>query len=262
MLRIMQEETRRLRSCIEMLNFYGGRLDKSLEAGNQSDEPPAVMIQRAFAFGRTAMEMLIVVAGQEAKYGVCAPSVCRPYYELATRILWATREPGGWQRLQAHWANEDRKWAESAVKMPSLAEHARGILKHRKDVLSRTDRHGVPWKPAPSIETTLKDIERRDLDDGIREEPRGFATYEYTNIYRLLCRLAHAHAVAIAHTPESHRNHAVSAAVVATFALLRALAQVGEPTTEAARQATEIVGQKIVKVFKGETDLGLGDTAT
>ena len=44
--------------------------------------------------------------------------------------------------------------------------------------------------------------------------------------------------------------------MVATLALLRAVMLVASPM-EAAKEGTEVIAGQIVKVFKGETDIGL-----
>ena len=99
---MMKDDIQKLRSCIDLLDQYEKPLRESLEGGGQMEEPPAVMLLRGFAFGRATLKAMVAVAdGGDEACGVCLPTLCRPFYELAVKVLWASREPDGWERIQA-----------------------------------------------------------------------------------------------------------------------------------------------------------------
>lgn len=75
----------------------------------------------------------------------------------------------------------------------------------------------------------------------------------------MMCRTAHAHLVQITRSSKAHMRIAVSGAVVATVALLRAMAVVTAPDKDGLNESVEVMGQQINKIMKGETDLGLDD---
>lgn len=135
--RVMNNDSiRKLTSCIDLLDLYEKPLLESLHAGSQLDQPPAVMLTRAYTFGRTTIRSMVTLAKEpDVDYSVCAPTLCRPYYELAMRILWASRTNDGWQRLQADCANEDKRWAKRAVEIPAWKKHAQRVLDHAESVL-------------------------------------------------------------------------------------------------------------------------------
>ena len=167
--------------------------------------------------------------------------------------------PAGWQRLQAHCANEDRKWAKRAVDIPSWAEYARRVLDNAERVLSRTDGDGNTYRNPPPMDQTLQQVEQREIDCGIKTGEEGFARFEYANLWQMMCRTAHGHLVQIARPAEAHVRIAVSGAVVATFALLRAMAVLTAPDLRGLNETVELMGQQINKILKGETDLGLDE---
>ncbi len=256
--RMSKDNTRKLRSCIDLLDLYEKPLRESLEDGEQLEDPPAVMLLRGFAFGGATLKAMIAVADQDDECGVCMPTLCRPFYELAVRVLWASRDPDGWQRLQKHCANEDRKWARRAVNLRSWAEYARRVLDNAESVLDRTDDDGNPYSNPPPMDQTLQQVEKRDIDCGLKTE-EGSARFEYANLWQMMCGTAHAHLVRIAHSPEAHTLIAVNGAAVATFALLRATAVVVAPDADGIKEIVEAMGQKINGILKGETDLGLDE---
>lgn len=204
----------------KLLAKYALLFSQALKKGGQANDVPALMIKYALAFGQNTIKAIEILMREHIST-VLACTLCRPYYELAMRLLWAAREPYGWQRLQAYLATEDLKWAKEAVNMPEIAEHAQQVLARSQEVLSRTDPRGKSYSPAPGLQQILMDIEKRDISEGIRPVGGNIAAYEYTNIYRVICRPAHAHMQAISLHPASFWGPTVFAAGTATFALLR-----------------------------------------
>jgi len=206
----------------KLLDKYERLFLEAVEKGGQAEDVPALMIKYAFLFGQNTIDAIqILIEGHNNSIFLC--TLCRPYYELSIRILWAAREAYGWQRLQAYLSTQDMRWAEEAIGMPEIAVHAEKILAASREVLSRKDPNDKPYTPAPGIQQMLKDIEDCDVSQGIREKGGNVAAYEYTNIYRVICRPAHAHMQAISLEPTSFLNPTVFATGIATFSLLRSV---------------------------------------
>lgn len=252
--------TRQLECCIQMLDCWETPLRACLAAGKQLDDQPAVMLTRAFDFGRTSLRAMVVLTNQDAAFGVCLPTLCRPFYELASRLLWASREPNGWHRLAVVWMTERRIWAREAAKMPPTSDHASKILGDAERWLTVHDPDGALYKRRPSMESALRDVEKRDIEDGIKEDRTegSDAAFQYTNAWRSMCRTAHAHISSIASSPGGHSRVAVTAAIIATFDLLRAVAVITAPQGER-RERIESLVALVVKILEGHFDLGLHD---
>ena len=257
--RMSKDSIQKLRLCLDLLDLHEKPLRESLEAGAQMEEPPAIMLLRGFALGRATLKAMAAVAEADDECGVCLPTLCRPAYELAAKLLWASREPGGWQRLQAHCANEDKKWARRAMDIPSSAECAQPVLDNAERVLSRTDSDGKPYRNPPPMDQTLKQIERCDIANGLKTEGESSAAFEYAILWQMMCRNAHGHLVHISRPFETHTRIGIIGAVVATFALLRAMAVVTAPDLKGLNGTVELLAQQTNKILKGETDLGLDE---
>lgn len=241
----------RLMTCDKLLEHYGGRLAESLRMGNQQDEPPALMLQRACTYGRQVIAALMLMIRQGEQYALFLAPIARPFYELAVRVLWATREPNGWQRLQVHWAEPDKKWAEDMKNDSVLGDHAKLILNCTEEVLRRTDAGGERFRSAPDMKQLLKDIERHNVSDGFKE-PDGFAIYEYANVYRLLCRPAHAQITTIGQVkPNPLLHQAVIAVIIAVRSLLHACCHVASSAKE---KDIEDADLQIVPLIRGSKD--------
>lgn len=110
---------------------------------------------------------------------------------------------------------------------------------------------------APDMGKILEQIEKHDIESGIKESDAEFAQFQYANIWQMMCGTAHAHVVRISRSADSHMTIAVAAAVVATFGLLRATSVVTAPDLESLKNSIEIVGNKIIAILRGEEDLAL-----
>jgi len=244
------------RKVIEMGSNYPEALDdfvKVLEnqstlffgaakAGKQTEEVPVLMLRRACDMSRKILEALKThLAGGHGAFLAC--NLCRPLYELAYRVLWASREQYGWERLQIWLARQDKKWAQEALGMPEFADHAKVIMEQSNKVLSRTDCYGQTLNGVPDLKTILKEVEDRDVQSGLRQVNTRQADFEYTNIYRILCRAVHAHLGALsALGTEAFLPVVVFACGNAVFALARTMIHVGarEPEKEIQMLAEDI----------------------
>lgn len=257
MMETTESRIRQLQACIELLDHFERPVQESLVAGHQTQEPPAIMLIRTFRFGRAALEGMIAIARSGPAQAVCLPTLCRPFFEAGINVLWASRERRGWHSVQAHAAREQKKWAQGALKIPSLARHAQKVLGAMHAVLSREDDKGNRFRMPPNVGQILVEIEERDHRDGIITKRTGFAQFQSTTLWRLMCHAAHGHFAVVAGTPEGHMTIGVSAAILATFALLRATAVVCSPDIVGFRQIVETIGERIVKILRGDFDLRL-----
>ena len=215
--------------------------------------------------GRTTVEAMIVLAERNDEYGVCAPTLCRPFYELATRLLWAARAPDGWQRLLVSWFKQNLKWADRLVglPMPITVQTAEQLRDQAREGLSRKDQGGNAYKAAPDMWETLRQIEQEDVRDGVLQEGQKIAERRYAQAWIMLCRPAHGHVGAIDIPPGLHLPPTAAAASAATFALLSAaFYEHIRPTKDAAEaeREAEIIAERFGKAMQGETDPGPANT--
>lgn len=244
----------RLKDCQGILAEYQGALREGLRLSKQEDDAPAVMLQRAFDFGVRTISAALVLLQDGNRHSVFVSIACRPFYELSTRLLWATRAAGGWQRLQAYWASEDMKWAREAEAMPLLDVHARAVGADRQEVLARTDLGGEVYAPVPGMRQLLQEIQAHDLAQGIQDRGSDAADFNYANVYRILCRGAHAHMAAIApEKPEAVVWHAATSTAVATWSLAQAFLHVAAADP---KKEIEVVGRRFFQIMRKTQQAG------
>ncbi len=240
-----------------MLDFFEEPVHRSLHLGGQSEDVPAVMLTRGFDFGRSTLLGMISLIENGPSMWICVPTVCRPFFELSAKLLWAAREPDGWVRLQADTANEQIKWARDVERFKPFAVYARRM--HTK-LSAVTEQRSLEGKSElPNLRMLLGEIEAKDRDGGIGTLRSDFALFQYAMMYRLMCGPAHGHLVWIAKKGDLHLTIAVSAAIASTYALLRAVAAVFSHTPESCRELVEIIGTKINKILQGTSDFRLDD---
>ena len=240
------EANTRLEMCVDLLVEYGSALKALLKAGGQTREPPAIALQRAFGFGQATIEAMRLLLPTD-KYASLMQTLCRPYFELTALLLWAARTTDGWQRLQTLWVDANKKWAQEAVNLPPIAEHAKAILKGAEEVLDRKDASGNPYDPAPPINQVLKTIEEQNVAEGLAESGRQSAKFQYTVVYRMLCRPAHGHIQALNLLPDAVRRHAATSAVVATWMLLQAFCHVQPAERD---KCLETAGERVKEILR------------
>ena len=239
----MPRFTPKLRGCKRILDQYEKELRALLDSTKETAEPQAVCFWRTFAFGRTTMSAMIVLREDNEDYAICTSTLCRPFFEIANRLLWATCVPDGWERLMAYWAKEDRKWANGLVEVKSLVAEAKRFRNQADAVLSRKRADGSAYDPAPGFETILLGIAAAETRDGVLDghsTPLGKKLY--AEVYRSLCRPSHAHISSMADSPETHERIAVGGAQVATLALLRAAIRFVVLPVDVKKTIEEMVG--------------------
>ena len=133
---------------------------------------------------------------------VLACTLLRSFYELSIRLLWASREPDGWRRLEVYFATEIKKWANDCKDLPNpdVTELASKLLQRHQEVQeveNWKDSSGNAVKPAPKIWQILEEIVGHDVQCAPSIVQTGLGKHMYVIFYRILCRASHAHIEAI-----------------------------------------------------------------
>jgi hypothetical protein len=245
-------DNEKLDSLVTLLTVHHDDAAAVLEETGQRREPQAEMLLQCFQFGITTLRAMQSLLGQGDDLVVCLPTICRPFYELSTRILWATRGEGRWQQLQASLADETRKWAQEAINFPEWAPFAQDSLTRCQKVLERDCGTGVPVRLAPGLEQTLREIEDQDRAQQLHEEQEaGGYQFYYTMIWRRMCGPAHGHLLEITQSPSAHRAVGMMAACCATLACLRALAIASAANQDALRKKNDDLKYLVTDVILG-----------
>ena len=235
-----------LTDCRVVLAEHAEIMKQVVVASSRQNEPPAIMFQRAFDFGLQTIDAIIRLLSDGEDFALHACTLCRPFYETAVRLLWASRTPDGWQRLQAYFANEDRKWADEAKRIPSTAEVAASTREHRQGILDRTDETGERFAPAPGMQQLLRDVVKHDMIEGIREESDRAADFDYTNVYRFLCKAAHGHMISLGR-PAGFLRHAKYGTIMAAWSLLQAHCHIG---AKDCKKEIDVIGKTLMKIIE------------
>ena len=180
-----------------LLEEYNALMLTALAKGDQENDPPALMLQRGFKFAQSTLCAVALLAqARDGEYGLQACTLSRPLFEIAARLLWATRADDGWERLQYYWADEDRKWAQGMRNHSSSnVQHLDNLLNNRREILNRHNEQNV--QSPPNIEQTLQEIEQHDIADELVAGGKKLGKLHYDMIYRSLCRPAHGHISAL-----------------------------------------------------------------
>jgi hypothetical protein len=172
---------------------------------------------------RTGFTLLGSIETLSADFPECTPILCRPFFELAYRTLWAAQTDNGWFSLLNYWAQQDRAWANSAEKLaeqmdwPELAAVAKKLL---DDFQLRQPR---------SYPDELRNFEKLTAKLSAKFGNAVFMRLEYVQSYRMMCRSSHAAFSAVERGPTAEFVAATISAVQATYVLLVALASTTLP---------------------------------
>ncbi len=211
------------RQAAECLGKARDLLERYASLVPPSDDLPALILRIKVDLGRGATAALQVLL-QRQDTAIWADVVCRAYYELAARLLWASRAGNGWERLQAYWAEGIRKQDQGTVAIPSFAKLAKDRLRAMKELLGRRDASGNPILPAPPVEQMLRDIDKDDVRDGLIAHDKRSAEYHYNVIYRSLSQTAHGNLPVItSQPPEANPGAVMAVGVYAAGMLARAI---------------------------------------
>ena len=210
----------------ELIKYYQKELDDCLKKGDQTNDPPAIMIRRTIEFSIITIRSIELLLEHD-KTELLAQILVRPQYELCLRILWASVSEDGWERLQVYYANEDKKWAEEAKNLNLNNEFSAFVnekLNEADNVLARQNDNGEIYKNAPDMKCILKQIEKYYQSNGFRASNSKMAVFEYNQVYRRLSRYEHAHISDIAvDKPNVFKKNIVICEGLAVRALLHAI---------------------------------------
>lgn len=247
----------RIDELIGLLDHVGACFAESVKDVAQDDDPPAIAFQRVFEFSSRTLRSAATVLAQHRDV-LSAATLIRPVFEITARILWAARESGGWQRLPAYYAKEERKWAAEAVAFPAFRAIAKHVQLLADSVLARVDPSGETIQPMPTkLEDILTQIESHDIKDGYADNSTDHPRFQYTNVYRMLCRPAHGNVFSIVDgVTQPDLRHVVVAAGLGVFALTRAACAVG---AEDERAETEALATRIGQLIGGSRNISLDD---
>lgn len=235
------------KTCAELLAGHAADFKQSTKNANQQNDPPAIMFARTFDFGLMTIEGSKILLEKDVKNALLVCTLVRAFYEAAVRLHWASRAPDGWQRLQAYFANGERKWANEAKGIQATASPAIATAERSQKILDRTDPSGNKYKPAPNMKQLLQELVGVDVVQGIREKKNRAADFDYTNVYRFLCKPAHGSMTAL-RKPAEFLSHAKVGMIMATFSLLQAHCHVGAADS---KQEVERTAQQLVKIIEG-----------
>ena len=99
------------------------------------------------------------------------------------------------------------------------------------------------------MQQMLREIEQHNIDDDFIERSSGNASFEYTNLYRILCRPTHAHMSTLGLSkPDSLLHHAVIGVILADRLLLHAFCHVA---AENKPEEVEVVDRYMIELIKG-----------
>ncbi|MHC4064182.1 MAG: DUF5677 domain-containing protein [Planctomycetota bacterium] len=199
------------------------------------------MLGQALSFARTTTQ---AIQEQLEKDRIPqADILLRSLFETAIRYLYASREPDGWQRLQADAASKDLRWAQKATERPELAPEAQELLKNEQWLARAKE-----GKELPDVREMLRTIDRRlREDEGKADKPESvFGEYSYFTVYGIMSRPVHGHILALS----SHANEAtissISAATIqSAFMLVRAVHY-------AMHWDSKQVYQKVLSILQGD----------
>ena len=220
-----------------------------------TDYPPAIMLTHAVKYGQSSLK---VIAGLlEASETVFhAGTLCRPFYELSLRLLWAAREPNGWERLQAYWAREDKRFAERVLDYDPQCADAQQTRAKAETSLERRDENGKPFSPAPDVRSMLLQTEKRDLEQDIKETGTRFGHWQYAYIYLYLSRHVHAHLTGIDNpNPDMVLNIATLVAIQGTFLLLQALCHFAVDDIDRLKSVIQSIEGPVCELLEGCDEL-------
>lgn len=248
---------RQIKRCISLLDHFDKPVQHSLTLGEQNDDPPAIMLTRCIAFGRNTLTgMLSLIEGDSCSW-VCLPSICRPYFELSNKLLWASRRTDGWLRLQVDAADQELKLVRDLTALPSFAILAETKSSKLSRFIESTRSEGAQQLPAFNL--ILDEIEKRDRDCGLTDGSDRNALFQYACLYRIMSGTVHGNVVSIAKQPEYHLTIGVNAAIMGTFAALRATCVIFCESDSHRKSSVEQIAEKVMTVMRDQDAFTLAD---
>ena len=187
--------TEQLGECVSFLDTFA----EDLHETESSDEAEIWLLQRAFFFGLSCLKSIDTIGDSGPDNYVCAPLIARPFFELATRLFWASSAEKGWLRMRLYWAREGEKYNRAVV------QHGWGGGVREKDRLRKLERilsdarsdPGSP-EPPPSIEVMLiENMNKMAESVEMGPDPDDVGRNKYISYYRDLSYCVHGHIIEI-----------------------------------------------------------------
>jgi hypothetical protein len=234
----------------EALERHKDLFERAVAAGGQSAEFPAIILRQAFHFSVRTLSAIDRVL-LEPESTAMALTLARPFYELAIRVLWSAREPAGWDRLLAHFAEEEKKFAKGVINACAHHERARDRLASLQPILERRDAAGCLILPAPKLMRMVRDIVEADSRERATPSLHKYDELEYTGLYRIMCRPAHGNVLSSnSADPDSDLRLAMTVLVLSTFRLLQTFCHVAVRDAEEQATVTKLEDQAVQLILE------------
>ncbi|MBE3099374.1 MAG: hypothetical protein IMZ44_19840 [Planctomycetes bacterium] len=208
-----------LRECFERLKNYYNQILSQPEPDVQEHKVQRVIVLSALAFG---FESILAVA-QEVNRGrvVQAAILCRPLYEAAAQVCWASNEPGGYKALEAASLEAEAYWLRSAIKVAPWQGTCEDYL---QEIVAESTRLGCQ-KRVPGMQGIL--LRLCQHDGRVGEEACKMTKFHYS-IYELFSLFQHGNIrmVGPAVSRDSVAQNAVTLCVFSTQLLVAAAAPI------------------------------------
>jgi len=237
-----------LGDCAKMVREYEQFFSELSRKCEVACDLCAVAMESAFCFGAESLDaMRLLFRGGD--FGLQAAMICRGFYELSTRLLWASREKHGWQRLQIYWAEEDRRFLKPLKNVEIFRKNVEAQLKELERVINQDDERGERLVRAPSVWETIQDIKNMDAQDDVDFTDSEFHRQEHVIAWKSLCRAVHAHPSWIHGMRREVKfdQQVVQAAVLGTRNLLRAFCH--ELHEDHAEKELPVVERRIAELW-------------
>lgn len=240
----------RIENCRSILDARWKAVHDTIEKEGQANEPPGIMLERGVIFARNSLFSVARLI-DDPKSVFQAGTICRSYFELAVRLLWASRQPNGWHSLQAYWAQENKRFSKHALDYDPKDKRALDTQKRAEEVLSRRDGKGRPYSPSPNIRVAIMQIGKTNVSQGTGGFDERSAKWQYAYLYVVLSRHVHAHMTGI-HVPDPDMvlNIATLTAIYATFLLLQAIIHVSGNDLDDIRSEIQILNDEIAPLLQ------------
>lgn len=242
-----------------------GCLDKAAPslAGAVTAEPdsPITILRALFDLGRKTLLVMhrTIDIGDDAY--LCLPTICRPYWEVSVRALWASREPNGWDRQCKYFAREQEKHAERAVKFEEWRPHYEPRLAMLREILRRSDSRGKRFPNSPPVDQLLKANESRDIREEITGKvfPNRGAEFRTVALWLAMCAPSHGQVMDLNYDPRFHLKLGTSGAIDATANTLRACGYASAGTQEERADVALKMANDMYEILRlGNEDLAAG----
>ncbi|MFA6044145.1 MAG: hypothetical protein WC718_04105 [Phycisphaerales bacterium] len=146
---------------------------------------------------------------------LCCCVCARPYLEFALRLLWASREPDGMDRVFATYAADHQA---NVGKLATVRPEFKELVEATQ---SAAPLASLTQKRAPDLRATIEQIGRRDSADGVSTLYADAEEYDLSIGY--LHNFSHANPLTLSLEPGDALPTGANAVVNATLALLRTI---------------------------------------